>query len=164
MSLYEEDLSVFENSVFYVAKDNSEIVGSVKVTLWDRKTILPLEKLFGLNANNVFQNNSLNNIWHVGRFAISKSNGMLLLKKLLVMAISTICSETNSLMIAECDKKFVKVLNLLGIKTEVLAPSVFYLGSETLPIFSIYEWLYSFLNLAIPALPLADTISLLQTV
>ncbi|WP_162923741.1 hypothetical protein [Arachidicoccus soli] len=80
------------------------------------------------------------------------------------MAISTICSETNSLMVAECDKKFVKVLNLIGIKTEILAPSVFYLGSETLPIFSTYEWLYSFLCQAIPTLPLADTISLLQAV
>jgi hypothetical protein len=125
---------------------------------------LPIEKLFDLKVESIFPNNGLCNIWHVGRFAISKSNGMLLLKKLLIMAISRICSEANSLMIAECDKKFVKVLNLIGIKTELLAPSVFYLGSETLPIFSTYEWLYDFLSVAIPGLPLEDTISLLQAV
>jgi hypothetical protein len=125
---------------------------------------LPIEKLFGLKVESIFSNNGLCNIWHVGRFAISKSNGMLLLKKLLIMAISRICSEANSLMIAECDKKFVKVLNLIGIKTELLAASVIYLGSETLPICSTYEWLYNFLSVAIPGLPLDDTISLLQAV
>ena len=132
--------------------------------MWDKETILPIEKLFGLKVESIFLNNGLSNIWHVGRFAISKSNGMLLLKKLLIMAISRICIEANSLLIAECDKKFVKVLNLMGIKTEMLGPSVFYLGSETLPILSTYEWLHNFLSLAIPALPLEDTISLFQAV
>jgi hypothetical protein len=125
---------------------------------------LPIEKLFGLKVESIFSNNDFYNIWHVGRFAISKSNGMLLLKKLLIMAISKICSEANSLMIAECDKKFVKVLNLMGIQSEVLAPPVLYLGSETLPIYCTYERLHDFLSLAIPALPPEDTISLLQTV
>ncbi len=163
-SLYKEDIAVFDNSVIYVATDSSGIVGSVKVTLWDERTVLPIEKLFGLDVKNIFSKNNQPNIWHVGRFAVSKSNGMLLLKKLLIMAVSTICRDTNSLMVAECDKKFVKGLNLMGIKTEVLAPSIFYLGSETLPICCTYQWLNSFLDQAIPALPLADTISLLQAV
>lgn len=132
--------------------------------MWDKETTLPIEKLFGIKVENIFLNNGLCNIWHVGRFAISRSNGMLLLKKLLIIALSRICSEVNSLMIAECDRKFVKVLNLMGIKTEKLAPSIFYLGSETLPICSTYEWLHNFLNLAIPALPLEDRLSLFQMV
>jgi len=133
-----------------VATDNSGIIGSVKVTLWDEKTVLPIEKLFGIQVNKISREH--HNIWHVGRFAISKSNGLLLLKQLLVKAISTICSDTNSLMVAECDKKFVKGLSLMGLKTEALAPSIFYLGSETIPVFSTYEWLNNFLIQAEPAL------------
>jgi hypothetical protein len=85
-----------------------------------------------------------------------------LLKQLLVKAISTICSDTNSLLIAECDKKFVKALHLMGLKTEALAPSIFYLGSETIPVFSTYEWLNNFLIKAEPALFSDGSISMLQ--
>lgn|GEM_PF-5169478 len=62
------------------------------------------------------------------------------------MAISVICESHDSLMLAECDNKFVKVLNLMGIKTKAIASSIFYLGSETLPIISTYDWLNKFLE------------------
>ncbi len=48
-------------------------------------------------------------------------------------------------MVAECDKKFVRGLNLLGIKTKQLGPGIEYLGSETIPIYSTSEWLREFL-------------------
>lgn len=143
-----------------MATNSSGIIGSVKVTLWDEKTVLPIEKLFGIQVNKI--SGEHHNIWHVGRFAISKSNGLLLLKQLLVKAISTICSDTNGLLIAECDKKFVKALNLMGLKTEALAPSIFYLGSETIPIYSTYEWLNNFLMQAETELFSNDSISMLQ--
>lgn len=128
-----------------MATEGSDIIGSVKVTLWNEKTVLPIEKLFGIQVKHISKSLGYHNVWHVGRFAISKSQGILLLKKLLVMAISTICNETDSVMVAECDRKLVKGLDLMGIKTKTLAPSIFYLGSETLPIYSTYEWLNSFL-------------------
>lgn len=143
-----------------MATGNTGIIGSVKVTLWDEKTVLPIEKLFGIQVKKISK--EYHNIWHVGRFAISKCNGLLLLKQLLVKVISTICSDTNSLMIAECDKKFVKGLGLMGIKTEALAPSIFYLGSETIPVYSTYEWLNNFLMQAEPELFSDDSISMLQ--
>lgn len=155
-ALYKEDIAVFDNSSIYVAKDTSGIIGSVKVTLWNDRTILPIEKLFGINVKKLAERMEYRYIWHVGRFAITKNNGMLLLKKLLVMAISTICIEKSSLMLAECDKKLVKGLNLMGINTEILAPSIFYLGSETLPIYSTYEWLKRFLIQETAALPLEN--------
>lgn len=89
------------------------------------------------------------NIWHVGRFAISQkenTGGILLLKKLLVLVIHPICQKSNSIMIAECDSKFVKILNMLGIQTQVLGQGISYLGSETLPIYTTSEWLKVFLD------------------
>jgi len=49
-------------------------------------------------------------------------------------------------MLAECDRKFVRVLNLIGLRTEQLAQGIDCLGSETLPVYSTQEWLASFLN------------------
>lgn len=49
-------------------------------------------------------------------------------------------------MIAECDKKLLKTLTLLGIKTKILAQPISYLGSDTFPIYATTEWLKVFLN------------------
>lgn len=51
----------------------------------------------------------------------------------------------DSIMVAECDRKFVRGLNLLGIQTGLLGRGIHYLGSETLPIYSTKEWLTNFL-------------------
>jgi hypothetical protein len=144
--LYEEDMTVFDNSVFYVAKENDNIVASAKVTLWNNQITLPIEKLFNIDIENIFHSMDIYRIWHVGRFAISRGNGVSLLKKLLTLVISKICNDANSVMVAECDKKFVRALNMMNIKTETLAPSVYYLGSETLPIYATNEWLGKFLE------------------
>lgn len=125
------------------------MIGSAKVTRWDMKTTLPLEKLFGINCMNLPVCKSGESIWHVGRFAISKkenTSGILLLKKLLVLAIFPICEKRNSVMIAECDSKFVRILNMLGIQTQVLGKGISYLGSETLPIYATSDWLKVFLD------------------
>lgn len=161
-SLYNEDIGVFDNSCIYVATEGHEIVGCVKVTLWDEQTVLPIEKLFGISVKDISM--GCNHIWHVGRFAITKNNGVILLKRLLVKAISKICSQTSSLMIAECDQKLVKGLNRMGIKTEILAPSIFYLGSETLPIYATFEWLHHFLIQSNPALFSDEPTDVLQSV
>lgn len=50
--VYAEDLSLFDSSVFYVAKNQmNTIVGSVKITAWNNKVILPIEKLFSINLS-----------------------------------------------------------------------------------------------------------------
>lgn len=142
-----EDTSLYENSIFCVALNGAEIVGAVKVSLWEEGIKLPIEKLFNIDPS-VFEDLGAKSIWHVGRFAISKSEkeGAKLLKNLITIAIYPICNAPNSIMLAECDAKFVRGLNLMGIKTEALAPGINYLGSETLPIYSTQSWLSSFLN------------------
>ncbi len=106
-----------------------------------------MEKLFGIQPE-MFIDKGFKSIWHIGRFAISKSekDGAKLLKKLIAIAIYPISKCPDSIMLAECDKKFVRVLNLIGLRTETLAPGINYLGSETLPVYSTQKWLTSFLN------------------
>ncbi|MFT4203216.1 MAG: hypothetical protein QM610_04820 [Chitinophagaceae bacterium] len=151
MTVYSEDVSMYEDSLFYAVLDANSIVGSVKITRWNGTTMLPIQKLFGIDVHQFTATKGIGSIWHVGRFAIARKQGALLLKQLLTVAISTMCKDQNCIMVAECDRKFVKVLNMVGIQTQQLAPSVFYLGSETLPIYSSYEWLSNFLHQNVPS-------------
>lgn len=64
----------------------------------------------------------------------------------MTLAIYSICQEKNSIMIAECDKKLLKTLALLGIKTKILAKPISYLGSDTFPIYATTDWLKVFLT------------------
>jgi len=138
----------FRNSFFFVALNNRQIVGSAKVTRWDHRIILPIQNLFNIEPSNLIIEQKVTNLWHVGRFAISKGEkeGATLLKKLITLAIYPICMSIDSIMVAKCDKKFVRGLNLLGIQTRLLGRGIPYLGSETLPIYSTREWLLNFLN------------------
>ena len=142
-----EDYLIFEDSIFCVAIKNSEIVGSVKITRWSENSLLPIQKLFDIDPS-MFINKGFKSVWHIGRFAISKSekDGAKLLKNLIAIAVYPVCKAPNSIMLAECDSKFVRVLNLIGVRTEQLAQGIDYLGSETLPVYSTQEWLESFLN------------------
>lgn len=142
-----EDYLVFENSVFCIALNNSEIVGSVKITRWAENIPLPIQNLFGIDPE-MFINKGFESVWHIGRFAISKSekDGAKLLKNLIAIATFPICKADNSVMLAECDSKFVRVLNLIGLRTETLASGINYLGSETVPVYSTQRWLASFLH------------------
>lgn len=131
-----------------MAIKNFKIVGSVKVTRWNKGITLPLQSLFNIDPSKVINEKQINAIWHIGRFAISKEEkeGARLLKRLIALAIYPICEVDNNLMVAECDCKFVRGLNLLGIKTASLGNGIDYLGSETLPIYSTGEWLFNFLK------------------
>jgi hypothetical protein len=146
-ALAQEDYLIFEDSVFCAALKNSEIVGSVKITHWNEHISLPIQKLFNIDPV-MFINMGFKSVWHIGRFAISKGEkeGAKLLRKLIAIAVYPVCEAGNGMMLAECDSKFVRVLNLIGLKTKTLAPGINYLGSETLPVYSTQEWLKSFLN------------------
>ena len=146
--LHSEDFSLYNCSRFYAAYVGGQIVGSVKVTKWNRNVILPIQKLFNVDLPKIASRVQLENVWHIGRFAIARSekDGARLLRQLITLAIYPICKCEKSMMIAECDKKFVRGLNLMGIKTELLAPGIEYLGSLTLPIYSTGNWLSDFLH------------------
>lgn len=139
-SVYQEELQYIDNSTIFVVRDNTgKIVGSIRVFKWDRKKILPIQKIFGINPLEAIHAESDYSYWHIGRFAIDSFAGIptiTLFKQLMVYAVYPVVCDTKSYMIAETDSKLLKVMNALGIKTVQMGHSVNYLASETIPVYS----------------------------
>lgn len=148
MEIYLEEMNYINNSEIFVTKDASgKILGSIRVLKWDYINTLPLQKIFGINPLSVVGDIPLNDIWHIGRFAINKEvSDVNLFKKLMVCAISPICQHKGNIAFAECDSKLLRVLRLLGIKANVIGESIDYLGSETIPVSLSYDGLIEFYN------------------
>ena len=76
------------------------------------------------------------------RFPVSKEESdlmVLLMKTLMVHVIYPIVNEVTGCLLAEVDRKLFNVLGKLGIIVSQLAPSINYLASETIPVYSISE-------------------------
>jgi len=146
--IYHEEKS-FKKSKIFVSRDNeSKISGSIRVVKWNHKDVLPIEKLFNINPQDIIKNKATN-IWHIGRFAIRKGidkTGFGVFKTLMAYAINEVCHNKNSVAIAECDAKLLKVLKLMGIEAITLAEPIHYLGSETIPVLLTYNGLRKFLD------------------
>ncbi|EDP96140.1 hypothetical protein U8527_14615 [Kordia algicida OT-1] len=143
-----EEQKFYKDSEIYAAKDRmGSILGAIRVLKWNYKDKLPLEKIFGINPLMATQKTKINSIFHIGRFAIKKNvRNVNLFKKLMVCAIKPICQHKDNIAFAEIDSKLLRVLSLLGIKTEIIGKSINYLGSETIPISMTYEGLIDFYN------------------
>ena len=148
MEIYLEEMNYINDSEIFVTRDSSgNILGSIRVLKWDYVSTLPLQKIFDINPLSVIGDIQLNDIWHIGRFAINKEvSDVNLFKKLMVCAISPICQNKGNIAFAECDSKLLRVLRLLGIKANVIGESIDYLGSETIPVSMSYDGLIEFYN------------------
>lgn len=148
LEIYQEELT-FDNSKIFVTKDYyNSIIGSIRVMKWNRSNILPVEKIFKVNLNEIIIDENCE-IWHIGRFAIKKgvdTKGFKIFKSLMAYAINEVCKTENSVAVAECDSKLLRILNLLGLETTVLADPIFYLGSETIPVLFTHKSLTRFLE------------------
>lgn len=146
--IFEEELNYFENAQVFVSRDYHEsIIGSIRVLKWNYLDTLPLQKIFNINPFLLSGGNHDQSIWHIGRFAIRKSIGnIILFKQLMVCAIAPICNDKNAIVYAECDSKLLKILPSIGINARRIGNSVYYLGSETIPIFMTYDDLIGFYN------------------
>lgn len=145
--VYDEELNYFKDSEIFVAKDVSgNIQGSIRVIKWDYKVRLPIQKIFDINPQSVLNySENLSSVWHIGRFATRKnSKDRTLFRRLMVCAIAPICEQKSGVAFAECDSKLLRIMNLLGIKTDVIGNPVNYLGSETIPIAMSYDGLKEF--------------------
>jgi len=152
--LFKEDIAFYDNSIYYVLRDSIEhkIYGSIKTTLWDHATMLPMEKLFHINIQDIFVP-EYPNIWHLGRFVISRKipdDRISILKKMLYKAFYPVYAIGAGIIVAECDKKLTITLKKMGIDSFILGESIDYICSETLPIYIKSNWLqqYIFLNTA----------------
>lgn len=141
-----EEQKYFENAQLFVSRDlNRSIVGSIRVLKWNHHDTLPLEKIFSIHPSRFNEGNRKQSMWHIGRFAINKSiRNIKLFKQLMICAIAPICNDKNALAYAECDSKLLKVLPLMGINARRMGQSVYYLGSETIPIYMTFDDLIGF--------------------
>jgi hypothetical protein len=145
--VYDEELKYFKDSEIFVAKDFSgNIQGSIRVIKWDYKSKLPIQKLFNINPLNILNNSKKTySVWHIGRFATKRNiNDRNLFRRLMVCAISPICKQKKGVVFAECDSKLLRIMNLLGIKAQVIGNSINYLGSETIPVAMSYDGIKDF--------------------
>lgn len=145
-----KEISYFNNAVYYAILHKSQIIGTIRTMVWDRKATLPINEIFGfsLEALQKFGLDSNTTYWHVGRFAIdnkiSTCLNIRLFKMLMVYAIQPICNQKNSVMIAECDSRLLTVMNKLGIEAKAIGSPINYLGSETIPVIATRENLISY--------------------
>ncbi len=139
--VYNEELLNYNNSKIFVAKDNNDrIIGAIRLMQWNKNNELPITKLFGLNPMQyIVTDNTNENIWHIGRFAIDssceKETEVELFRILIIYAIAPICRYKNGIMFAECDNKLLKIISDMGIKAKtLLKKGKEYLGSIAIPI------------------------------
>lgn len=153
--VYHEELKLNNSKIFASIDNDYSIVGSVRVLKWNQMDILPIHKLFNIDVSKL-AGSKKGDIWHIGRFAIKKGidkAGFNVFKTLMVCAINEVCKSENSIALAECDAKLLKILRLLEIEAIILADSIDYLGSETIPVLLTYEGLNKFLSLNRDLLP-----------
>lgn len=104
-SVYQEELRYIDNSKVFVVRNNvRKIIGSIRVFKWDKKKVLPLQKIFGINPLMAIHPESDYSYWHIGRFAIDSFAGIptiTLFKQLMVYAVHPIVCDEKSYMIAE---------------------------------------------------------------
>ena len=149
-NLLGEDLSFFDSSIYYVLRDREKhnILASIRITYWDRETILPIQKLFSVTKEDLLSQN-VKHYWHIGRFIISKRiecKRISILKKMLFDAFFPPYFLEQGLIIAECDKRLANTLLKLGVQSHELGSPIMYLYSETLPIYIRTEWLDFFIQ------------------
>lgn len=149
-SLYIKEQEKFENSFFYVIRNNEgKIAGTIRVLKWDKKITLPIFSIFNVNIERIIEKGcNTEDIWHIGCLAINAKilagGSIIALKSLLVQAIYHVCSN-NSIMLAECDRKLFDKVKLLGIYLTEIGESQHYIGSEVVPAYNISINLMNFL-------------------
>ena len=153
-SIREEEEVYYQNSQIFIARNNqNNIIGAIRVLKWNFMDELPIQKIFGINPLYV-KKGTINDIYHIGRFAISKEMGNFnLFKKLMMCAIAPVCNHNSNIVFAECDSRLLRTMTLLGIKTEVIGESIDYLGSETIPVCMTGAGLMDFYQRHINLLP-----------
>lgn len=123
------------NSHIFIAMSNNIICGSIRIFQKTTAQILPIEKIFNINVEDVVGADTP--IYHIGRFAISKGadkKGFHIFKMLIALALQVAQQGQGGIVFAECDFKLLRTIRLLGIEAESIGAPILYLGSETVPI------------------------------
>lgn len=143
-----EEEVLTKSSHILVARDRDGIlIGCVRITLWNGKDTLPIERLFGIDPSSLPINYSCSPVFHIGRLAISKENGSKhsdLLKTFMAYVAKAVLSFPYGCLIAEVDKKLFRIFGLMGISAHQIGEPIEYLASETVPMYATSEDLIDF--------------------
>lgn len=135
--LIAEEQVLLSASRFFLAKDNEgRLIGCIRLHRWNHTSNLPITK-FGIRIEEVFPKEEYPNVWHVGRFAIkshTSNDAIVILKTLIICAISPIVNTRSSIMLAEIDAKLIRSLRRMDIELAPIGKPLYYIGSETFPI------------------------------
>lgn len=148
--IYEKEKKQFDNSFFYVVRDDlGNIIGVIRALKWNGITELPIQTIFNVDIEEIKRKESeAKEIWHIGCFAIDTQSigraSIVILKILLAQAIFHICTN-DSIMLAECDRKLFEKIKLLNICSCEAGESQYYIGSETVPVYNTSNQLKYFL-------------------
>ena len=147
-AIYKEELNFYEKSEVYSTRDQEgSITGAIRVLKWNFTDVLPIQKIFGINPLLAIHQPNVNDIYHIGRFAVKKGvKDLNLFKRLLACVAKLICNHKGNMAFAEIDSKLLRLLNLMGVKTMIIGESINYLGSETIPIMMTYDGVIDFYN------------------
>ena len=146
-SICEDERLLAKNSQIFIVENNNRMIGCIRVTKWDEKSPLPVQKIFNINPLNSIRYSENSTFWHIGRLAVDSSanvSTVSLFKKLMMYAIYPIYQEQDGYMIAEVDSKLLRVINRLGMDTVQLGKGINYLGSETVPVYADKKGLSKF--------------------
>jgi|WetSurMetagenome_2_1015567.scaffolds.fasta_scaffold68916_2 hypothetical protein len=140
-AVYQEELYLYNGlSYIYIVRNHlHDLIGCIRTVHWDRKTKLPIEKIYGINPLTFIHSEQKYSYWHIGRFVVSSNAGistLVLFKRLVAFAVRPIIEDKYSYMIAEIDSKLLKVVNALGFITRQAGSPMNYLTSETVPVYS----------------------------
>lgn len=133
VALMAEEESYADPEIF-MAVAGKEICGSIRIFKKRPGERLPLEKMYSVDVHSFVEEGG--SIYHIGRFAVKKGSdekGFRIFKTLMALALKVAGAEEGTVF-AECDCKLIRTIRLLGVEAEAIGPSVFYLGSETVPI------------------------------
>lgn len=150
--IHNQESRFFDRSVFYAARNNEgRLLGTIRILHWEGKDRLPIQDIFDINIGKIVMENNIDTdrMWHAGCFAINarsmKTFCVSILKALLSQAAAHVCMEEDSLLLAECDRKLCDKLKLLNVVLKEAGKSKYYIGSETVPVYSTSNQLKAFL-------------------
>jgi hypothetical protein len=147
-AMREEDES-YSNAFFYMIKDESgNALGTSMICCCEEGEDTPMQKEFGIKMQDITKKYpfNVNRIWYMGRFAIhggrvstnpdlSKKRTMMY-RLLLQAAFRHVVENDNDVVMAECDSRLYRNLNLIGVKPDAITEGKMVMGSVAIPIMS----------------------------
>lgn len=142
-----EEEAQYDDSHIFVARSEGHLCGSIRVFKKGPDQQLPMEKLYPIKVDDWVGAGC--SIYHIGRFAIRQGidqQSFRIFKTLMVLALNVSTQDKDGTVFAECDRKLLRTIRLLGIEAEAIGTPIHYLGSETIPIQLPWGGYQNFLN------------------